>query len=422
MQATDSSLQSHSEYDAWGQREQQGNTASRHGYTGHLQDTESGLIYARARYYNPMLGRFISQDPLEGTLNSPITWNAYVYGNANPLMYWDPTGEAGWLTWWEETTASSVESWGQSQQQAEANQQQYRSAGYGFMKGLASLGHASAWGWNATSDLIVRNNGLAGYEEAAVAMQRKEQTLADAFEATGQAARYVKENPAQAAKQAAQGIADFGSGLVTGDARSWGTAGEMLSGCALMPAGCARSVAAAGAGARTLVREAGEAVFSGPVAGSRTAQLGAVNIGEGKGLAANTRPEVSSSASLLPEPAGALNASSAVRPGQTGSYGDLKAQKRVFGETEPLDMDHQPSFAAQVAAREAAFGRTLTKAERVALKASTPAIASPRRVHQQTSPTYGGRNTQSRIAEDAADLNDAMTRDRAVFYEAMRNR
>ena len=111
-----------------------------------------------------------------------------------------------------------------------------------------------------------------------------------------------------------------------------------------------------------------------------------------------------------------------MRPGQAGTYGELKAQKGAFGETEPLDMDHQPSFAAQVAAREAALGRTLTPSERAAVKASTPAIASPRAVHQQTSPTFGGRNSPARIAEDAADLGAAAARDRAAFDEAMRNR
>ncbi|AXI04033.1 RHS repeat-associated core domain-containing protein [Aquirhabdus parva] len=117
-----------------------------------------------------------------------------------------------------------------------------------------------------------------------------------------------------------------------------------------------------------------------------------------------------------------LAAKGPVRPGQTGTYGELKAQKREFGETEPLDMDHQPSFAAQVSSRESALGRTLTPTERATLKTKTPAIALPREVHQQTSPTYGGRNNPDRIAGDAADLNNAATRDRAVFDGAMRNR
>jgi hypothetical protein len=111
-----------------------------------------------------------------------------------------------------------------------------------------------------------------------------------------------------------------------------------------------------------------------------------------------------------------------VRPGQTGSYGELNTQRRSLGQIEPLDMDHQPSFAAQVAAREAAMGRELSKAELNQLRNSTPAVASPRRVHQTTSPTYGGRNTPAQVQADAADLSAAQARDRAAFDAAMRNR
>ena len=86
-------------------------------------------------------------------------------------------------------------------------------------------------------------------------------------------------------------------------------------------------------------------------------------------------------------------------------------------------MDHQPSFAAQVRAAEKSLGRPLTEAERAQLKSSTPAIASPRRdVHQKTSPTYGGRNTQEQIAKDAENLAEAQARDRAAFDEAMKRR
>lgn len=123
---------------------------------------------------------------------------------------------------------------------------------------------------------------------------------------------------------------------------------------------------------------------------------------------------------IVVEPVGVPG--SAVGPGERASYGELKARKRAFGETEPLHMDHQPSFAAQVRAREALLGRPLTKSELAALKLSTPAAASPQAVHQETSLTYGGRNTPERIAEDAADLAAAAARDREVFEHAMRAR
>jgi filamentous hemagglutinin len=111
-----------------------------------------------------------------------------------------------------------------------------------------------------------------------------------------------------------------------------------------------------------------------------------------------------------------------VKPGDTGTYGELKAQKAEHGETEPLDMDHQPSFASQKAAAEKSLGRPLTPEEARALKDSTPAVASPREVHQQTSPTYGGRNNPTQIDKDASDLGAAAARDKAAFDKAMEDR
>ena len=57
-------------------------------YTGREQDAESGLYYYRARYYDPELGRFISEDPIG--FDGGINFYAYV-GN-NPLIYNDPSG------------------------------------------------------------------------------------------------------------------------------------------------------------------------------------------------------------------------------------------------------------------------------------------------------------------------------------------
>lgn len=56
------------------------------GYCGEYLDSESGLIYLRNRYYDPSIGRFISEDPARDGLN----W--YVYCGNNPVGYIDPTG------------------------------------------------------------------------------------------------------------------------------------------------------------------------------------------------------------------------------------------------------------------------------------------------------------------------------------------
>jgi len=56
-------------------------------YTGRENDA-NGLYYYRARYYNPTIGRFISEDPI----GSGGTTNAYAYVHNNPLNFLDPLG------------------------------------------------------------------------------------------------------------------------------------------------------------------------------------------------------------------------------------------------------------------------------------------------------------------------------------------
>lgn len=62
------------------------------GFSGEVFDEEIALIYLRARYYEPSLGRFVSADPYWGRLQEPITQNRYIYVKNNPLQNTDPTG------------------------------------------------------------------------------------------------------------------------------------------------------------------------------------------------------------------------------------------------------------------------------------------------------------------------------------------
>ncbi|MDH5731534.1 MAG: RHS repeat-associated core domain-containing protein, partial [Gammaproteobacteria bacterium] len=65
-----------------------------YGYTGEQFDADTGLLYLRARYYDPMLGRFISVDPYLGRLEVPESQNRVIYVHNNPLLYTDPSGLA----------------------------------------------------------------------------------------------------------------------------------------------------------------------------------------------------------------------------------------------------------------------------------------------------------------------------------------
>ncbi len=58
-------------------------------YTGRDFDTETGLFYYRARYYDPGLGRFVGEDPIG--LNSGDV-NFYEYADNSPMNFVDPLG------------------------------------------------------------------------------------------------------------------------------------------------------------------------------------------------------------------------------------------------------------------------------------------------------------------------------------------
>ncbi len=80
-------------YDAYGSLTQQNGTFDNpFRYTGEMQDSETGLVYLRARYYNPAVGRFLTQDTFPGYLDDPRTLNRYVYTASNPVNYVDPSG------------------------------------------------------------------------------------------------------------------------------------------------------------------------------------------------------------------------------------------------------------------------------------------------------------------------------------------
>jgi RHS repeat-associated protein len=63
-------------------------------YAGHVTDDETGLIYMRARYYDPAIARFISVDPIGFNLGSIQSFNRYAYANNNPNKFVDPDGRA----------------------------------------------------------------------------------------------------------------------------------------------------------------------------------------------------------------------------------------------------------------------------------------------------------------------------------------
>jgi len=80
-------------YDEWGNLRSISETIENPlRYCGEYFDEESGLYYLRARYYDPLIARFITKDSLEGDISNPLSMNQYTYCYNNPLIYADPSG------------------------------------------------------------------------------------------------------------------------------------------------------------------------------------------------------------------------------------------------------------------------------------------------------------------------------------------
>jgi RHS repeat-associated protein len=62
------------------------------GYTGHVQDAATGLVYMQQRYYDAQIGRFLSMDPVTTNSATGANFNRYWYADNNPYTFIDPTG------------------------------------------------------------------------------------------------------------------------------------------------------------------------------------------------------------------------------------------------------------------------------------------------------------------------------------------
>ena len=80
-------------YDAFGNLlKSTGSNANNYRYCGEQFDETTGLYYLRARYMDTSTGRFISQDSYAGSISDPTSLHKYLYANANPVTYSDPSG------------------------------------------------------------------------------------------------------------------------------------------------------------------------------------------------------------------------------------------------------------------------------------------------------------------------------------------
>jgi RHS repeat-associated protein len=140
-------------FDAWGQVREGNTTGDPRGRyvanLGHKQDDESGLIYMRARYYEPSRGRFISEDPaMDGS-------NWFTYCGNDPISYGDPTGKAkisiGGIYWIEWQNKDGDLAWGEYRGGQPVQRGQYVGNGRGALK------HGDEEYFNETVKKLLRN-------------------------------------------------------------------------------------------------------------------------------------------------------------------------------------------------------------------------------------------------------------------------
>ena len=97
-------------YDAWGGIRTEVNDETHAGiaelnpfrYRSYYYDTETNLYYLNTRYYDPEVGRFISQDDVSYLDPEHINGlNLFAYCGNNPVMGYDPDGTWDWGKFWK---------------------------------------------------------------------------------------------------------------------------------------------------------------------------------------------------------------------------------------------------------------------------------------------------------------------------------
>ncbi|WP_192874902.1 RHS repeat domain-containing protein, partial [Pseudomonas syringae] len=159
-------------------------------FQGQYFDAETGLYYNTFRYYDPEIGRFITQDPI-GLLGG---LNLYTYG-PNPLTYIDPWGWTGTYIFTDGTTsyigkgpivranrsmAARINGSANATQFAHAD---YRDSKLGFMVEHRLMEKYDARASNVFANDPVRNSpGKKLYEAADIKTQRKVNRLANSLD------------------------------------------------------------------------------------------------------------------------------------------------------------------------------------------------------------------------------------------------
>lgn len=116
MVKSDGSAPEYYSYDAWGRRRDAGNWMTYlsatgkalRGFTGQEQLDLFELVNLNGRIYDPLIGRFMTADPLITDPMASVSHNRYTYCMNLPFAFTDPSGYSWWSDNWETVVATVV--------------------------------------------------------------------------------------------------------------------------------------------------------------------------------------------------------------------------------------------------------------------------------------------------------------------------
>ena len=141
-------------------------------FTGKPVSQTTGLYYYGARWYDPTIGRFISQDPDPGARSNPQSLNPYIYAFDQPTGITDPSGMDGcWVFSWacNQVSSGATTAW----------------------SGLTTAGTDIQNGWNSLSPEEQQGLMLAGFVALTVATGGTDLLVIGAVGAVAATAAYV---------------------------------------------------------------------------------------------------------------------------------------------------------------------------------------------------------------------------------------
>ncbi|WP_370565543.1 RHS repeat domain-containing protein [Luteimonas sp. C3_2_a3] len=130
----------YSEYEPYGALSNRPNH-DRPAYTGHVQDAATGLTYMQQRYYDPVIGRFLSMDPVTAYETSDYRYfNRYAYAFNNPYKFTDSDGRCPTCTFNPKSIAAMASQARVSQAQKSGIEQARAKSAFIQVEGVARGG------------------------------------------------------------------------------------------------------------------------------------------------------------------------------------------------------------------------------------------------------------------------------------------